>query len=465
MRAMNKKLITLMVAALALLSASGQVEFTGGMTGKYPTIEIRLSDNHTSLNRIYVVYDIEGVSMSFNSWSGEPAKWDNYDYVNGHRIDEPVPNVRWNGMSTTLEKIVPNKGYIITEGNTPFYCWVVNYADYYLELNDMFINDENPCTLLSFNVDGQGAPIPYYEINGRHQILDREIKLKYNTLVFYADTISGYRWEEEPVVESFESLDQTIAIQPPLCNTEFVLTGDRFLEEWGIAETINDKYYYTQAVRLQDGQTEHCGTSAVQEKRDNVNEKDKDVELGGSAPVHIVFTGYPTDAVVFRMWEMATDPDFENVILQFYQDEVDYTFNEYGTYYMRYKVANADGSCEDYSEPYVINVSESDLKCPNVFSPGTTEGQNDIWQVSYKSLVDFHCWIYNRWGNLVYEYTDPGGGWDGTYRGKLVDTGVYYYVIRATGSDGKKWTPHGAISILRFKRGGGGSSTGGGGTY
>ena len=452
---MNKKLVSLMVAALALLSASGQVEFTGGMTGTYPTIEIRLSDNHTSLNRIYVVYDTEGVTMTYNSSTGQPAKWDNYDYVNGHRIEEPVPNVRWNGMATTLNKIIPNKGYIITEGTTPFYCWVVNYADYYLELNDMSYNDEAPCTLLSFNVDGRGDPISYYEINGLPQVLDREIKLKYNTLVWDDST----HWQQEPVVESFAALDQGVEIAPPLCNTEFVLTGDRFLEEWDqeLVQTIPEVYFYTQAVS--------CKTTAEQEVRDNDNEEGLPSGLGGSAPVHIVFTGYDTDAVVYRVWEMATDPDFENVILQYNQNEVDYVFTEWGTYYMRYMVANASGTCQSYSDTYTITVSESDLKCPNVFSPGTSSEINDVWKVSYKSLVDFHCWIYNRWGNLVYEYTDPGGGWDGYYRGKLVDTGVYYYVITATGSDGRKWNKRGDINILRFKRGAGGSdssaSTGG----
>ena len=162
---------------------------------------------------------------------------------------------------------------------------------------------------------------------------------------------------------------------------------------------------------------------------------------------------------------MATDEDFENVILQWNQDEVDYTFNEWGTYYMRYMVANADGSCEAYGDTYTISVKESQLECPNVFSPGSTPGVNDVWKVTYKSLVEFHCWIFNRWGNLVYEYTDPGGGWDGTYHGKLVDTGVYYYVVTALGSDGEKYKRRGDITILRYKKGAAGTSgdgTGGG---
>ncbi|MBR5171162.1 MAG: gliding motility-associated C-terminal domain-containing protein [Muribaculaceae bacterium] len=444
---MNKRLVTLMVAALALLSASGQVNFTN--VGQYPVIEVT-PERSTGLDKIYVVYNTDGVGMSFNSSTGEPARWERFYYQEGSLVMESVPDIRWNGMATTLDKIVPNKGYKIDDGGNPFYCWVVNYADYYMSLNDMFIINDSPCSLLSFRVDGTAPKIPYSTLNGRIRILDREIKLTYNSLEWDDSTY----WQEKTVVETFESLEDGIQVDQPLCNTIFTLSGDRFLEEWGIGESKESEFFQTQAV--------DCGTTAVQEDRGNNNEKGIESGLGGSAPVHIIFTGYPTDAVVYRVWEIATDPEFEDIILQYNQDEVDYTFNDAGTYYVRYRVANADGSCEaEGGEVYMVTVSESELVCPNIFSPGSTEGVNDIWKVSYKSLVEFHCWIYNRWGTLMYEYTDPGGGWDGTYHGKLVDTGVYYYVVTAKGSDGVKYKKRGDITILRYKKGASGTSGGG----
>lgn len=448
---MNKRLISLMVAALALLSASGQVEFTG--IGDHHVIEVTPAMS-TGLNKIYVVYDTDGVGMTFNSTTGEPATWESFYYSGGNLVMEPVPGIRWNGMATTLDKVIPNIGYKIQDGtNHPYYCWVVNYADYFLELNDMFINNEAPCSLLTFNIDGHGDAIPYYTTNGLPQVLDRDIRLTYNTLVWDDTT----HWQEATVVESFAALDQGISVEPPYCDTEFRLSGDRFLKEWGDSAAIEGTYYYTQAVS--------CGSSAVQEMRDNKNERGIESGYGGSAPCHIVFTGYPTDAVVYRVWEMATDPDFENVILQYNQDEVDYTFTEAGTYYMRYMVANASGTCEYYGETYTITVSESELMCPNIFSPGSTPDVNDVWKVSYKSLVEFHCWIFNRWGTLVCEFTDPGEGWDGTYNGKPVDTGVYYYVVTALGSDGVKYKKRGDITILRYKGSNGTSTDGSGGGY
>lgn len=442
---MNKKLISLMAAALTLLSASGQLTFTG--VGQYPVIEVTPDLAMTGLHKIYVVYDTDGVGMSYASSTGDRATLTSYDAHNWGNPD--TVSTRWNGYSTTLLQVIPNKGYKLQEGNgSPFYFWVVNYADYFMELNDMSYSNENPCNLISFNVDGQADAIPYYTIHGNRQVLDREIKLTYNTLEWDDST----HWQEQEVVESFAALDQSVQITPPLCNTDFVLSGDRFLEEWGIGQVLECDYFYTQAV--------NCNSTAVQKTRGYDNEVGLTSGLGGSAPVVIQFTGYPTDAVVYRVWEMATDPDFENIIQSDYVDEIEHHFDEWGTYYVRYMVANAEGTCEAYGETYTVSVSESDLKCPNVFSPGSTEGVNDIWKVSYKSLVEFHCWIYNRWGTLMYEFTDPGSGWDGKYHGRLVDTGVYYYVVTALGSDGVKYKKRGDITILRYKKGGNGTTNG-----
>ena len=451
---MNKRIIILMAVALALLSASGQVSFTG--VGDKPVIEVTPEAN-TGLDMIYVVFDTEGVGMSFTSSTGKPATWCSFDAHNWSYPDT-LRNIRWDGASTTLNQVIPNMGYIIEEDNDRYYYWVVNYADYYLSLNDMFFINDLPCSFLSFRIDGIAHKIPYSTTTGHTEILDREIELSYNTLEWNDST----HWQEKTIVEKFESLDDGIEIEPPLSNTVFYLSGDRFLKQWdpqNLYETIETSTAYTtQAVG--------CKTTAffleedgsfMLDKENNKPIKLEDELTDGSAPVRILFTGYPTDAVVYRKWEIATDPDFDEVILQFNQNEVDYTFNDAQTYYVRYMVANAAGSCEAYSDTYSITVSESSLgsgprgDLPNAFSPGLIDKVNDVWRVSYKSLVEFHCWIYNRWGTLVYEYTDPDGGWDGTYKGRLVDTGVYYYVITATGSDGVKYKKRGDINILGYK--------------
>lgn len=67
---------------------------------------------------------------------------------------------------------------------------------------------------------------------------------------------------------------------------------------------------------------------------------------------------------------------------------------------------------------------------PNVFTPDG-DGINDTFHpFPYKFVQDIDIKIFNRWGNLVFETSDPDVGWDGTNRLTKLDCsdGVYYYV-------------------------------------
>lgn len=48
-------------------------------------------------------------------------------------------------------------------------------------------------------------------------------------------------------------------------------------------------------------------------------------------------------------------------------------------------------------------------------------------------------------------FSDPSGGWDGKYKGKFVPAGVYYYVIKAKGADGRSYDLSGDINIVDYK--------------
>lgn len=313
--------------------------FTG--VGQYPVIEL-IPEESTGLDKIFVVYNTDEVKMNYTASTDDAVKWERFDYSSGQFIIEGLTDTTHTGNVTTLNHVIPNTGYRITEGSQINYYWVVNYADHYMELNDVSINDEAPCNLLTINVDGHADAIYYYTVNGNRQVLDRDIKLRYYTQVWNGNY--GYWWEEA-TVESFASLDEGIEIVPPLCGTTFVLTGDRFLKAWGQEQALESWYYYFQAVDCR---------SIVTPK---YNVEIMDGVFSGTAPLELSFTGRYTDAVGYRVWEMATDPDFENIILQFNEDEIDYTFNEAGIYYVRYRVANETGTCEACSETYCIQVN------------------------------------------------------------------------------------------------------------
>jgi gliding motility-associated-like protein len=43
--------------------------------------------------------------------------------------------------------------------------------------------------------------------------------------------------------------------------------------------------------------------------------------------------------------------------------------------------------------------------------------------------VNYELSIFNRWGEIIFLSTDPNAPWDGTYKGQLVENGIYYYYI------------------------------------
>ncbi|MFH2094237.1 MAG: gliding motility-associated C-terminal domain-containing protein, partial [Bacteroidota bacterium] len=74
---------------------------------------------------------------------------------------------------------------------------------------------------------------------------------------------------------------------------------------------------------------------------------------------------------------------------------------------------------------------------PSGFTPNG-DGINDTWEIDYLHFfADVLIEVYNRWGEKLFIYTGPGAGyeydrskqWDGTYNGKPVPVGTYYFVI------------------------------------
>ena len=58
------------------------------------------------------------------------------------------------------------------------------------------------------------------------------------------------------------------------------------------------------------------------------------------------------------------------------------------------------------------------------------DGANDKWIIDgieyYKNCV---VQVYNRWGENLFTSVGYVEKWDGTYKGKLLPVGTYYYVI------------------------------------
>ncbi|MBM3417552.1 MAG: T9SS type B sorting domain-containing protein [Bacteroidetes bacterium] len=91
-------------------------------------------------------------------------------------------------------------------------------------------------------------------------------------------------------------------------------------------------------------------------------------------------------------------------------------------------IYTAQNACNTISDTAQITYTPCDLVVPNVITVNG-DGTNELFQVESSGLIEFNCVIVNRWGNLIYEFNDPLGSWDGKSNGELVTDGIYFYKI------------------------------------
>jgi gliding motility-associated-like protein len=84
----------------------------------------------------------------------------------------------------------------------------------------------------------------------------------------------------------------------------------------------------------------------------------------------------------------------------------------------------------------------------NAFTPNG-DGKNDIVYVHNDNIKTLKFYIYDQWGNMLFQSQSPQKGWDGTYKGKLQPVGVYVYYLEAIMNDGQPVTKKGTITLLR----------------
>jgi gliding motility-associated-like protein len=86
----------------------------------------------------------------------------------------------------------------------------------------------------------------------------------------------------------------------------------------------------------------------------------------------------------------------------------------------------------------------------NAFTPNG-DGINDRWLVTNGAACtnQIVVKVFNRYGNEVYSNENYQNNWDGTYKGKPVPDGTYYYVINYRLISGRVVPAKGDVTILR----------------
>ncbi|MFM9944161.1 MAG: gliding motility-associated C-terminal domain-containing protein [Bacteroidia bacterium] len=129
--------------------------------------------------------------------------------------------------------------------------------------------------------------------------------------------------------------------------------------------------------------------------------------------------------------------------------------NIHGPYCYRLMAVSGDEQDTSFSNISCV-ISPSTLFFPNAFSPNG-DGINE--SISVKSLFvydnthlsgrNFTLEIFNRWGERVFLSHSVDGEWDGIYQGKMVQSGVYSYRLKAFGVDNRSYSLKGTITIIK----------------
>ena len=95
-----------------------------------------------------------------------------------------------------------------------------------------------------------------------------------------------------------------------------------------------------------------------------------------------------------------------------------------------YSVTVSNAGCIAFDE---IKIAEcnSEIWVPNVFTPNG-DGINETFYPVCTNIEEITMYVYNRWGNQIYEGSGRNLKWDGRYMGKMCPDGVYYYLINYT---------------------------------
>jgi gliding motility-associated-like protein len=139
--------------------------------------------------------------------------------------------------------------------------------------------------------------------------------------------------------------------------------------------------------------------------------------------------------------------------LQFLSDSTvpnPYAYPPYDyTYYLTVTELNGALHCTAM-DTVVVHINCGDFYLPNAFSPNSASPDVNRFGIINKGLVKLsYLRVYDRWGVLVFETTNPNLGWDGTFNDKAEPMGVYVWEADGFCQDGKRIKKKGNVTLLR----------------
>ncbi|MEL6925558.1 MAG: gliding motility-associated C-terminal domain-containing protein, partial [Bacteroidota bacterium] len=107
--------------------------------------------------------------------------------------------------------------------------------------------------------------------------------------------------------------------------------------------------------------------------------------------------------------------------------------------------------CEGITSVQLREQCPTQIFVPNAFSPND-DGYNDTFGPLGHNIISLRMRVYNRWGALLFESSNPELHWDGQINGRPADIGLYVWVMEVEGyrADGSEYSEvlRGTVAIM-----------------
>ncbi len=129
-----------------------------------------------------------------------------------------------------------------------------------------------------------------------------------------------------------------------------------------------------------------------------------------------------------------------------------YTVTAYPDRPTTYTAVATLGACKEQVqvsvEAFSAGCIDNDFFVPNTFTPNG-DGKNDILFVRGLKVDEVFFAVYNRWGEKVFETTDKSKGWDGIYKSRPADVGVFGWYLKVKCINGEENFKKGNVTLIR----------------
>lgn len=168
------------------------------------------------------------------------------------------------------------------------------------------------------------------------------------------------------------------------------------------------------------------------------------IALGGRGQFMIEFTGVPEDSVeiVWSPSEGLNCTDCRNPQINTYTDQI------YTVSVIDIRNPNNLNPCHGTAIGYVYVDNGIPIYIPNAFTPNA-DGQNDVFYVYGEQIKNVRLTVFDRWGEKLFDASQQNVGWDGTYKGKLLNPGVYIYAAEIEYLNGLTSVKTGSVTLIR----------------